>query len=107
MTKVSINELYDRYVISIEGVTALTDCKDPVSAAISIMTRTLIESILWAESDGIARLSVTPIDLNAEDINIVVEPYDGCKDELKTTIDTCTTGFSLIEENYPDYIRIG
>lgn len=107
MTKVSLIELYDRYLISIEGVTALTDCKDPVSAAISIMTRTLIESLLWAESDGIARLSVTPIDLNCGDVNIEVEPFGGCKDELKTIIYTCMTGLSLIEEDYPDYIMIG
>lgn len=105
MTKVSVVEYYDSYIISITGHAGFDDKgKDIVCAAISAIAYTLLNALKWAEDESCLNIRVE----NVSDGNIYLEvlPYDFSKERIDTIIDTCIIGFSLIEEEYPDYITI-
>ncbi len=105
MTRVSVEEFYDNYIISIEGHAGFAQRgSDIVCAAISTITYTLLNAIRWAQ-DGDC-LYIRTENVSDGSIYLEVEPYDFAKEKVDTIIETCLTGFSLIEEEYPDYIRV-
>ncbi len=106
MTKVSVEEFYDSRIVSIEGHAGFGACGgDIVCAAISALAYTLINSLKWAQSDD--WLFMRTESVSDGSVYLEFEPYDFAKDRVQAIIDTCMTGFTLIEEEYPDYIEVG
>lgn len=105
MTTVKLEEYYDKYVLSIDGHTGFDKCgSDIVCAAVSAVTYTLINALRWAEADEL--LYIDEIRIGDGSVYIEAEPYSFSREKIKTIIETCMTGYSTIEEEYPEYIEI-
>lgn len=105
MTAVSIEEYYDSYIISVTGHAGFGESgKDIVCAAISALAYTLLNALKCAEDESYLYIRTESV----SDGNMYLEvlPYDFSREKIDTIIETCIIGFSLIEEEYPDYITV-
>lgn len=101
----SVEEFYDNYIVSVEGHAGFGRWgSDIVCAAVSAITYTLINTLKCAEDDGC--LYIRTESVSDGSVYLEVEPYDFAREKVDTIIETCMTGFSLLEDEYPDYIRI-
>ena len=105
MTKVYYREYYDRYLIIIEGHSGFNEKgKDIVCSAISILVYTLSEALKNEESDK--RLLIKKEIINDGYFYMEVEPFDYSKGRTKGIIETIVTGLCLLNEQYPEYVKI-
>lgn len=101
----SAEEFYDSYIVSVEGHAGFGECgSDIVCAAVSAITFTLLNALKCAEDDGC--LFIRTESVSDGSVYIVAQPYDFAREKVGTIIETCMTGFLLLEEEYPDYIEI-
>ncbi|HZK22207.1 MAG TPA: ribosomal-processing cysteine protease Prp [Oscillospiraceae bacterium] len=105
MTTVSVQEYYDSYIISVAGHAGFDEVgKDIVCAAISALTYTMINALKWAEDENCLYIRAESVDDGS--VYLEVLPYDFSREKIDTIIETCIIGYSLIEEDYPDYITV-
>ncbi len=105
MTNVYFREYYDHYYITLRGHSGFSrNGEDIVCAGISTLAYTLLNVLSDEEASG-----------NIKFIrNIVCDGFmhfefsffDFSKERIKGIVDMCLTGLMMLEENYPEHIRI-
>lgn len=111
MTNVSITEDKGYVKINIRGhagyglKNGLPEGHDIVCAAISMLGQTLVHRLMHMGEEHKIALNTLKYEPGEIDIRVLAKPaHIG---ELKTTIKTIETGLNLIQDQYPDYIKVG
>ncbi len=105
MTKVFYREYYDNIIINIEGHSGYAQMgSDVVCAGISTLTFALVNALLDEEAGGNIRLNKKIIDEGVVDLEI--RRFSFSKSRIDGIISLAMTGFYMLEESYPDYVRI-
>ncbi len=105
MTKVYYREYYDRYLLIVEGHSGFNESgKDIICSAVSILVYSLLNMLKDEESDR--RLILRREVLNDGYFCVEVEPLDFSKQRTKGIIDTVIMGLSLLNEEYPEFIKL-
>ncbi len=105
MTNVSIRQYYDNIIINIEGHSGYSNPgNDIVCAGISTLVCALLNALLDEESSGNIRIirKFTGDGI----VNLEFKPFDFSKNRIDGILSVITTGFYMLEDAYPDYIRI-
>lgn len=105
MTKVYYREYYDKYLLTVEGHSNFNEKgKDIVCSAVSILVYTLLNMLKDEESDKhlILRREV----VRDGYFCVEIEPFDFSKQRTKGIIDTVVMGFSLLNEEYPGFVKL-
>lgn len=111
MTKV--NMLFEKgYVkISVRGHAGfaarnnLPDGHDIVCAAISILGQTLVQRLLTLAEENKILLSLNRYEAGNIDAHAIVKQSH--MEEVEATLETIRTGYRMLENEYPDYIKLG
>ena len=111
MTKV--NMLFEKsYVkISVRGHAGfaarnnLPEGHDIVCAAISILGQTLVQRLLTLAEENKILLSLNRYEAGNIDVHAVVKQSH--IEEVEATLETIRTGYRMLENEYPDYIKLG
>lgn len=111
MTKV--NMLFEKgYVkISVRGHAGfaarnnLPDGHDIVCAAISILGQTLVQRLLTLTEENKILLSLNRYEAGNIDAHAIVKQSH--MEEVEATLETIRTGYRMLENEYPDYIKLG
>lgn len=105
MTKVYYREYYDRYLLIVAGHSGFNESgKDIICSAVSILVYSLLNMLKDEESDR--RLILRREVLNDGYFCVEVEPLDFSKQRTKGIIDTVIMGLSLLNEEYPEFIKL-
>ncbi len=105
MTKVYYREYYGRALISVEGHSGFAPSgSDPVCAGISTLVFTLINSLTDEEGDG--RLKLHRRVIRDGFALLEIEKFDFSKERTEGILSTFLTGAMMLQESYPDYIRV-
>lgn len=105
MTKVFYREYYDRYLIIIEGHASFGEKgSDIVCSAVSILVYSLLNMLKDEEADK--RLILRREVVSDGYFCVEVEPFDFSKNRTKGIIDTVIMGLSLLNQEYPDNVRL-
>ena len=105
MTKVYYREYYGKTLVSVEGHSGFAEAgSDPVCAGISTLVYTLINSVLDEESDG--RLKLCRKVIRDGFALLEIEKFDFAKERTEGILSTFLTGAMMLQEGYPDYIRV-
>ena len=105
MTRVFYREYYDRYLLIVEGHSGFGEKgKDIVCSAVSILVYTLLNMLKDEESDNHLKLRREVI--NDGYFCVEVEPFDFSKQKITGLIETIIMGFSLLNEAYPENVKI-
>ncbi|MBR0536003.1 MAG: ribosomal-processing cysteine protease Prp [Clostridia bacterium] len=105
MTTVYHREYYDRLVITIEGHSGYGfNGEDIVCAAVSALGFTLLNCVL--DEEAAENIRVIRNIVRDGYIHIEFIAFDFSKERIKGMLDACLTGFYMLEESYPDYIRV-
>lgn len=83
----------------------LPEGHDIVCAAISMLGQTLVQRLMDMSDER--KVIIHNLRYEPGEINIRVLAKRGNRDELENTIKTVETGMMLIQEQYPDYIKVG
>lgn len=105
MTKVSIFKQDDEYMISVTGHSGYkksVNDNDIVCAAVSCLTETLSAVLQKLESENVCRIVSSNETVDACRI-YRVKSIDDIR--LTQTVETIKTGFELLENSYPDYVK--
>ncbi len=105
MTKVCFREYYDNLLITVEGHSN-SSCvgTDIVCAGISTLVYTFINAILDEEASGNVKLIRKFMGDGA--VCFEIRRFSFSKERIDGIVSTVMTGFYMLEENYPDYVRI-
>ncbi len=105
MTKVFYSEYYDNIIINIEGHSGFgVSGGDIVCAGVSALAYTLLNTLLDEEVSGNIKLIKNYVSDGV--INLEIKTFDYSKKRIDGMISLIMTGFYMLEESYPDYIRI-
>lgn len=105
MTKVFYREYYDRYLLIVEGHSGFSEKgKDIVCSAVSILIYTLLNMLKDEECDKHLKLRREII--NDGYFCVEIEPFDFSKDRTRGIIDTMIMGLSLLNEEYPENVKL-
>lgn len=105
MTKVFYREYYDRYLIVVEGHASFNEKgSDIVCSAVSILVYSLLNMLKDEESDK--RLILRREVVRDGYFCVEVEPLDFSKKRTKGIIDTVIMGLSLLNQEYPDNVKL-
>ncbi len=105
MTKVYYREYYDKYLLIVEGHSGFNkNGDDIICSAISILVYTLLNMLKDEESDK--RLKLRREVINDGYFCVEVEPFDFSKQRTKGIIDTVIMGLSLLNEEYPEFVKL-
>ena len=105
MTKVYYREYYGKVLVSVEGHSGFAASgSDPVCAGISTLVYTLINSVLDEEGDG--RLKLSRKVIRDGFALLEIEKFDFAKERTEGILNTFLTGAMMLQESYPDYIRV-
>lgn len=102
MTKIAVKKVNDRYMLNVNGHSGSgTFGNDIVCAAVSTLAFTWINELKVLEEKGM----VEHFTYNQTEacLNIM---FKGESAPVKTAFETILTGFSMLEEHYPDFVRI-
>lgn len=111
MTNVSIRSDRGYAKIVIKGhagygmLNNLPEGHDIVCAAISMLGQTLVQRLMDMADEQ--KVILHNLRCGPGEINVRVLAKRGNRDELETTIKTVEAGMKLIQEQYPDYIKVG
>lgn len=83
----------------------LPEGHDIVCAAISMLGQTLVQRLMDMADEK--KVIIHNLMYGPGEINVRVLSKPGNREELETTIKTVETGMKLIQEQYPDYIKVG
>jgi uncharacterized protein YsxB (DUF464 family) len=105
VTKVYYREYYDNVLITIEGHSGFSYYgTDVVCAGISTLAFTLVNTILDEEAHGNLKLIRNFV---ADGIVCLeIQRFKFSKERIDGIIGTIMTGFYILEDNYPDCIKI-
>lgn len=81
------------------------DGPDVVCASVSILSYQLAQTVLFAE-DGGKLINPPEIQLGDGEVSIICTPKKRYKKELKQAFDYAQTGFMLLQQKYPDNVKI-
>lgn len=104
MTSVTFDRIYDTYIFECSGHTGYSVCgKDILCSAVSILCYTLRTYLEGLFDEGIICDFLS--DFSAGSAIIRYSFSDGA-DEIRVceAVNAILSGFSLLEENFPDYI---
>lgn len=105
MTKVFYREYYDRYLLIVEGHASFGEKgMDIVCSATSILVYTLLNMLKDEESDK--RLKIRREIVRDGYFCVEVEPFDFSKERTKGIIDTVIMGLALLNQEYPENVRL-
>lgn len=105
MTRVYYREYYGRSLVSVEGHSGLAPSgSDPACAGISTLVFMLINSLFDEEGDG--RLKLHRKVIRDGYALLEIEKFDFSKERTEGIIDAFLTGAMMLQESYPDYIRV-
>ena len=105
MTKVYYREYYDRYLLIVEGHASFGEKgKDIVCSAVSILVYTLLNMLKDEESDK--RLKLKREIVRDGYFCVEIEPFDFSKNRTKGIIDTVVMGLALLNQEYPDNVKL-
>lgn len=105
MTTVFYREYYDRYLLIVEGHASFSEKgKDIVCSAVSILVYTLLNMLKDEESDK--RLKLKREIVRDGYFCVEIEPFDFSKNRTKGIIDTVVMGLSLLNQEYPENVRL-
>lgn len=105
MTKVFYREYYDHYLLIVEGHTKFNEKgKNIICAAISILIFTLLNIIKDEESAN--RLKIKKEIIYDGYFQIEIEPFEFSKNKIDGIIETIILGFCLLNEEYPEYVKL-
>ena len=105
MTKVYYREYYDKYLLIVEGHSGFNkNGNDIICSAISVLVYTLLNMLKDEESDE--RLKLRREVINDGYFCVEVEPFDFSKQRTKGIIDTVIMGLSLLNEEYPEFVKL-
>lgn len=105
MTKVFYREYYDRYLLIIEGHASYKEKgNDIVCSAVSILVYTLLNMLKDEESDK--RLKLKREIVRDGYFCVEVEPFDFSKNRTKGIIDTTIMGLALLNQDYPENVKL-
>ncbi len=104
MTNVSCREYYDSLIICVEGHTGFAQRGDDiVCAAISALAFTFMNCLLNEEAaDNIKFIRKIVRDGY---MYFEFKVYDFSKERVSGIVDALVTGFIMLEENYPQYVK--
>ncbi len=104
MTKVYYREYYDRVLLTVEGHSGFAKAgEDVVCAGVSTIAYTLLNCVMDEESHE--RLKLIRNIVRDGYICLEIESFDFAKERISGIIDACITGFLMLAENYPQYIK--
>lgn len=105
MTSVFYREYYDNVLITIEGHSGYSfNGTDIVCAGVSTLVYTLLNTILDEEAHGNIKLLRNFVADGG--LCLEIQKFNFSKERIDGIIGTIMTGFYMLEENYPDYVRI-
>ncbi len=105
MTKVFYREYYDNIIINIEGHSRYGDSgNDIVCAGVSALAYTLLNTLLDEEASGNIKLIRNIVADGV--VNLEIKSFDFSKNRIDGMLYLIMTGFYMLEESYPDYIKI-
>lgn len=105
MTKVCFREYYDNLLITVEGHSGYSHTgEDVVCAGISTLAYTFLNTILDEEAHGNLKLIRNFVGDGI--ICLEIQRFKFSNERIDGIIGTVMTGFYMLEENYPDYIKI-
>ena len=105
MTTVFYREYYDRYLLIVEGHASFSEKgKDIVCSAVSILVYTLLNMLKDEESDQ--RLKLKREIVRDGYFCVEIEPFDFSKNRTKGIIDTVVMGLALLNQEYPENVRL-
>lgn len=105
MTRITYREYHDNILFIAEGHSGYSDRgSDIVCAGISCLVYTLINTLLDEEASDRVRL-VRKI-IRDGYVCLEVERFDFSKERINGIIDACITGFQMLQDNYPDALKI-
>lgn len=95
----------DRYIISIEGhAEHAPEGQDTVCAAASVLTFALYRAVRNFDTDGAISHFFHSISKGSAQFDFEVKGHS--REEVRAAVDTVMEGFLLLEENYPDCVRV-
>lgn len=105
MTKILFREYYGRTLIVIEGHSGLSETgSDIVCAGISTLAFTLTNSVLDEESHE--RLKLFRNVIRDGYVCLEFEAFEHAMERISGMVDTVVTGFLMLEEMYPEYVKM-
>ena len=105
MTKVFYREYYDHYLLILEGHSGFSEKgKDIVCSAVSILIYTLLNMLKDEESDK--HLKIRREIINDGYFCVEIEPFDFSKERTKGIIDTVIMWLSLLNDEYPENVKL-
>ena len=105
MTKVYFREYYDNILITVEGHSGFGESgSDIVCAGASTLVCNFVNCIRDEEADGRVRLHKEVIRHGY--VHFEIEIFDFAKQRIEGIIDSFMKGFSMLSEEYPQYVRI-
>ena len=105
MTRVYYREYYDKYLLIVEGHSAFGDKgKDIVCSAVSILVYTLLNMLKDEEADK--RLILRREVVHDGYFCVEIEPFDFSKQRTQGIVDTVIMGLALLNEEYPEYVKL-
>lgn len=107
MTTATFEQAKNKYNITIEGHAGFnSNGADIVCSACSILAYTLMECILSLKDKGNTYDIKSEIDEKAGYFSaMITTKHDECN-ELNTTVHTIATGYALLQNSYPDHVKL-
>ncbi len=105
MTKVYYREYYDRFLIIVDGHSGFNEKgKDIVCSAVSILVFTLLNALKNEESDKhlVFRREI----VHDGYFCVEVEPFDFSRKRIEGIIETVILGLVLLNEEYPENVKL-
>lgn len=104
MTNVSIKEYGSKVRIDITGHAGYNPGSDIVCAAVSCLSYTLMQRL--RDMDNYNYFHKMEVQFDSGEVHIAVDAKDIYRLEVEATLVTILTGFELLENKYPDNIRL-
>lgn len=105
MITVCCDASLDRYIISIDGHAEYAPVgQDTVCAAASVLTFALYRSACNFDTDGALSHFSHSISKGSAQFDIEVKGHS--REEVRSAVDTVMEGFLLLEENFPEHVRV-
>lgn len=99
MTEIKLTQKEDRVRVSIHGHALVNPGNDPVCAALSVLTYTMIGNLDKLEEAGKIRDLIVDID----DGHVIVS-FTDLKKKWKGVWDVLSVGYRLLADEYPDNV---
>ena len=104
MTEILYRKYYDRHLIIIEGHSNFSQKgEDIVCSAVSCLGFTLLNTL--TDEVGDERAKFVRNIVRDGYMCLEVLPFSFAKERIQAIFDTVITGFCMVSEEYPDYVK--